>query len=274
MATVTDVTSTLEGTALSIANYDATLNGWAAQNVVDGLTLGAQNLFYSAAGATARADLVNTDRWTILDSGTALVPQILFTPSVAPMPYGTALANSMLIGGSADVNGVFTFTQPGTVLDAGTHQVPLTFTPENQQQYQPASSTVEVEVTQLTQALALVTGPASGSVLIHPQSIPFEVTSTASLPVAYATTGSCSISSGSLMFTAIGTCIVTASQAGTANVSPATDLVIEYSVLRADAPPVANFVALAVTGIGSTYLPTLALFAILIGIAVLRRREV
>lgn len=63
---------TMEGmlstTSLSTANYDALLNGWASQNVQQGVMFGA-SAKYSNAAAPARDKLVNTHGWDIFDNG-------------------------------------------------------------------------------------------------------------------------------------------------------------------------------------------------------------
>ena len=61
--------SMLDGTGLSIANYDSTLIGWAALPALrTNVTLGASNLQYCNAEA-ARDTLINTFNWTITDAG-------------------------------------------------------------------------------------------------------------------------------------------------------------------------------------------------------------
>ena len=60
------------GSGLSTANYDATLIGWAAQNVNSGVSINFGTSQYTAGGeaAAARASLVSKG-WTITDGGTA-----------------------------------------------------------------------------------------------------------------------------------------------------------------------------------------------------------
>jgi len=58
----------LVGSGLSIANYDATLQGWASQTVQSDVIFGANFLNYCTAGA-ARNTLINTYNWTISDDG-------------------------------------------------------------------------------------------------------------------------------------------------------------------------------------------------------------
>jgi gliding motility-associated-like protein len=72
---VTNMSNTLNNTGLSVANYDATLIGWATLDVGAGetlipssLTLGASGLYYCDA-ESARADLIGPHGWTISDEG-------------------------------------------------------------------------------------------------------------------------------------------------------------------------------------------------------------
>jgi len=62
---VTNATDMLSNSGLSLANYDATLIGWAGQTVQAGVNLGATGLQY-CAGAAARTTLTNTpNNWVI-----------------------------------------------------------------------------------------------------------------------------------------------------------------------------------------------------------------
>jgi len=64
-------------------------------------------------------------------------------------------------GGSASVEGIFAFTNPGTVPDVGTHSFPVTFTPTSDN-YSTASGSVSVTVVPATPVVT--TWPtASGS---------------------------------------------------------------------------------------------------------------
>jgi surface protein len=60
------------GTALSIANYDAILNGWGNQIVQYNLTFGVGSTQYTSSGKVGRDILTDTYGWTITDGG--LVP--------------------------------------------------------------------------------------------------------------------------------------------------------------------------------------------------------
>jgi uncharacterized protein YjbI with pentapeptide repeats len=57
-----------------------------------------------------------------------------------------------------------------------------------------------------------------------------DATSTSGLPVTYATSGSCTVTDGILTLTGLGTCTVTASQAGDATHAPAPDVPLSFAV--------------------------------------------
>ncbi len=61
---VSSMVDALSNSGLSTQNYDATLIGWESQNVISGVTLGADGLTYCLAG-NERNELINTDLWTI-----------------------------------------------------------------------------------------------------------------------------------------------------------------------------------------------------------------
>lgn len=80
---VTQLTDMLNSTALSVANYDATLIAWQQQNVKTNVTLGATGLKYCQSEA-ARTSLINDAQWTI--NGDSKDPACMppATPLVAP----------------------------------------------------------------------------------------------------------------------------------------------------------------------------------------------
>ena len=69
---VTDMEQMLDGTALSNANYDATLYGWDSQTLQSGVKFGAIGLSVTpspSAGSRARSLLTSAPRsWIITDS--------------------------------------------------------------------------------------------------------------------------------------------------------------------------------------------------------------
>jgi len=71
MTSATSVRRMFRSTTLSTANYDATLIGWAAQNVNSGLDMDFGNAQYTGGGAAAdaRTYLIEEKSWTITDGG-------------------------------------------------------------------------------------------------------------------------------------------------------------------------------------------------------------
>ncbi|TYK64187.1 BspA family leucine-rich repeat surface protein, partial [Colwellia echini] len=55
--------------ALSTTHYDAVLNAWSQQNVVDGVKFGADNVQYSSAAKAAHKKLFDDHAWIITDGG-------------------------------------------------------------------------------------------------------------------------------------------------------------------------------------------------------------
>ena len=78
----------LDNSGLSLANYDHTLIGWAAQAPPAILRLSAQGLKY-CAGADARNKLVSTYGWTIYEDSLSCVSP--FEPKVFPNPTAGSL---------------------------------------------------------------------------------------------------------------------------------------------------------------------------------------
>jgi hypothetical protein len=73
-------------------------------------------------------------------------PVIINWPSASPITYGQALSNSVLSGGSADVDGSFAWTTPTNVPPVGTNSYSVTFSPVNADNYQTVSTNVSVVV--------------------------------------------------------------------------------------------------------------------------------
>jgi hypothetical protein len=66
--------------ALSTANYDALLIGWAAQSLQPEVTFDGGNSTYCAA-EDARTSMINYNNWTITDGGKNCVFKV-FLPSI------------------------------------------------------------------------------------------------------------------------------------------------------------------------------------------------
>lgn len=75
-------------------------------------------------------------------------PPVEEWPQAAPIIYGDALMDSELSGGKVanELPGRFVFAEPFLKPEVGTHIVPVTFMPDNRENYQPISSTLEISV--------------------------------------------------------------------------------------------------------------------------------
>jgi surface protein len=83
---VGDMEYMLDNSALSVANYDATLHGWADNEPKQSnVALGAVGLYFSNDGSSAHSELTNCWQWQIIDEG---------NQSVAP---GSLRADSQLV---------------------------------------------------------------------------------------------------------------------------------------------------------------------------------
>jgi len=73
ISSITNMHGMLSYSGMSTENFDATLIGWAAQDVQLGVELGVEQLTYSSASAAARSELINNHGWLIPFSGGAFV---------------------------------------------------------------------------------------------------------------------------------------------------------------------------------------------------------
>lgn len=90
----------LEGSGLSISNYNALLTGWAQLDLKDGLTFDAGNSRYTTAAEAARAAIINDDGWTIRDGG--LAPNA----SVSQVVNSDGMVNFGATGAAINFSGV------------------------------------------------------------------------------------------------------------------------------------------------------------------------
>lgn len=59
----------IKNTSMHSTNYSALLIRWAAQDVLDSLTVDSGNIQYLSSAASARQSLIDDDKWTITDGG-------------------------------------------------------------------------------------------------------------------------------------------------------------------------------------------------------------
>ena len=126
ISSVIDLGEIFDKSGMSTANFDATLIGWAAQDVQNNLELGAKGLTYSSASAAARDGLVTSSGWTISGAsfvnsnptGSITILSFDFTLEVGGTPSG-AFGNKYDSKTDADgkITGMFTVTDASKDLE-------------------------------------------------------------------------------------------------------------------------------------------------------------
>jgi hypothetical protein len=108
-----------------------------------------------------------------------VTPPVAFSTSSA-ITYGTALGAAQLNASAYGMPGTFTFTPPaGTVLNAGTHELSVTFVPADSTNYNSVVKTASLEVLKATPVL---TWPAPGGVNYGTPLSATQLNATASVP--------------------------------------------------------------------------------------------
>lgn len=98
ISTIINMSGMLDGTALSAANYDETLAGWAENaSVPSSIYLGATGLNYCEAG-DARQTLIDDYSWTITDEG-QLCPPVVWDGSQWDNTVGPTASDNVEING-------------------------------------------------------------------------------------------------------------------------------------------------------------------------------
>lgn len=159
VAATTDMTGMFaDGAGLSLANYDALLNGWAAEALHPAVAFDAGTAEYNGLARYAHDTvLIGADGWTISDGGFTSAPipsQITASPVASGIVYGQRLGTARLTGGTADTPGTFTFVAPAQLLDAGVAHVAVRFTPTSAY-YAPVTLEVPVVVAKARATLGL-----------------------------------------------------------------------------------------------------------------------
>ncbi len=104
VSSVTTMESMLDGSALSTANYDATLIGWAGQNAQQNVVFGAAGLTY-CVGEDARQRLIATYNWTITGDQNYTPTTFTYNNGWSPSgdPTGIAVLCDNIIIAAGDV---------------------------------------------------------------------------------------------------------------------------------------------------------------------------
>jgi hypothetical protein len=204
-------------------------SGWPiAYTVVSGpATVAGNVLTLTGAGSVVvEADQTGNTDYSAAPSVQQTIAVAQETPTItwntpAPITYGTPLSGLQL-DASANVTGTFSYTPAsGTVLNGGTQQLSVLFTPTDTTDYTTASASVYILVNPASQTVSFTTNAPSSAV--YGTSFTVAGTATSGLAVAYGSGGSCSNSGATYTMTSgTGTCTVTISQPGNANYSPAS----------------------------------------------------
>ena len=159
-------------------------------------------------------------------------PEITTLPTVAPLGRGTALADTMLIGGEATTEGTWSFINPSQALNMGNNEVAIRFTPTNTDLYNTIDATIIVEVTKATQEI--IWDLTSPQTLAIGACIVLDATATSMLPVDYDIEGEEGVIAieDNILLTAkkVGTVVVHAVQEGDEYYSPAIPVSCVISV--------------------------------------------
>ncbi len=193
VSNVTDMSWMLSNSGLSMANYGATLEGWAAlPNTPTGIALGAHELVYDNEGALHRKKLISNYQWIItgdINGDDNEAPTVVLAPITLALDengqvtlLATQLNNGSTDNRSTPENLMFSFDADGDETDMifdcgdlGDHQVNLYVTDESENS---ASAAITVTVNEHLDNLVAIAKDditvqldASGQVTISPEDI-------------------------------------------------------------------------------------------------------
>ncbi|MGM0626124.1 MAG: FG-GAP-like repeat-containing protein, partial [Bacteroidota bacterium] len=103
---------------------------------------------FSAAVTFTPDDIVNytTVSGTVDVSVNQITPTVSDWPTASGIIYGETLSASVLSGGTSSVSGTFSFDAPATAPNAGSYTADVTFTPDDNTNYNTVSGSVSVLV--------------------------------------------------------------------------------------------------------------------------------
>jgi hypothetical protein len=158
-------------------------------------------------------------------------PTVTTEPTASEITYGEALSDSILSGGTGSVAGAFAFTSPTNKPNAGTADQSVTFTPDDEDNYETVVFDVSVTVNRADQTIYF--GAISGQETTN--RVGLAATADSGLSVTFATNGGpASISGGTnLTFTGAGSVSIVASQTGDGNWNAAPNVTNTFSVTKA-----------------------------------------
>ena len=191
-------------------------------------------------------------------------PVITELPTIAPVTYGTTLAEALVLnGGKASVEGTFNITKPTAdeltqVWDAGEYTVNITFMPTLAEAYNAVEATVTLTITQATQSIAWT---LDATTLLVNATIPLNATASSGLEVTYTITEGqdvVAIEGNNIMAKKAGTATITATQAGNNNYLAAEPVAHTITVEKAT-PLITELPTIAPVTYGTTLAEALVL---------------
>jgi len=247
--TITPATLTVTANSLSMIyggtppTLTYTMTGFANGDTQESATSGSPNLSTAATwGSTVASYLITVTAGSLSSAnytfsyvnGTLTVTKA--TPTLtwgtpAPITYGTALSSTQL-NASSTVAGTYAYSPAaGTVLNAGSQALSVTFSPTDTTDYTTATDSTSLTVNQAIQTIAF---PNPGAQTYGVAPITLTATATSGLPVSYTvTSGPATVSGSVLTITGAGSVTVQASQAGNSNYSAAAPVSVTFTVNQA-----------------------------------------
>ena len=191
-------------------------------------------------------------------------PLITELPTIAPVTYGTTLAEALVLnGGKASVEGTFNITKPTAdeltqVWDAGEYTINITFTPTLAEAYNAVEATVTLTITQATQDIKWTLDATN---LLVNATLPLNATASSGLEVTYTITEGqdvVAIEGNNIIAKKAGTTTITASQVGNNNYLAAETVAHTITVEKAT-PQITELPTIAPVTYGTTLAEALVL---------------
>ena len=220
-----DETITLNATASSRLEVTYTITE--GQDVV---AIEGNNIIAKKAGTTTiTASQVGNNNYLAAETVAHTItvekatPQITELPTIAPVTYGTTLAEALVLnGGKASVEGTFAITKPTAeemtqVWDAGQYTINIVFTPALADAYNAVEATTKLLIEQATQTIAWT---IDTNTLLVNETLPLNATASSGLEVTYTITEGqdvIAIEGNNLVAKKAGTATITALQTGNNN---------------------------------------------------------
>ena len=168
-------------------------------------------------------------------------PQITELPTIAPVTYGTTLAEALILnGGKASVDGTFAIAIPShedylqQVWDAGKHTIGIIFYPTQEEAYHSIDTTI---VLLIEQAAQTITWTLDSTNLFVNDTLILTAAASSELEITYKVTGDegvVTIEDNLLIAIQTGTITITASQTGNNNYLAAES--VAYTLTIEDMP--------------------------------------